>query len=67
MPYTDLVVYGVRNKRSVLVQVRAFTGKNKCPFIGVSARFDEIDDILEEKIFQPFVFIQVAEELTCFN
>ena len=64
LPGADLVVHDLRKGRSALIQVKAFTSKNRHPLIGVSAKFDEVDAVLEERVTYPFVFVQVAEDLT---
>jgi len=64
MPRVDLIVYDIEQGKARLVQVKAFSGRsNKCPLIGVSTTFDNIDEILEEKVKHPYVFVELLDDV----
>lgn len=50
--------------RSVLVEVKTFSPGNKCPLIGVSARYDNLDKVLENKIVYPYIFVKLGDNIT---
>ena len=58
------MVYDLRNDKARLVQVKAFAWSNKCPLIGVSANYDELDVVLRERVICPYVFVRLHEDLT---
>jgi len=64
MPRVDLIVHDLRRGRSRLVQVKAFSRReNRCPLVGARANFENIDEVLREKVAHPYIFVELSLDL----